>query len=65
MNLDRESKGYVSLKVLASYICLLSTPLPEEDVLLEYQTILLNNSENGWICREEFINVRLCGGKID
>jgi len=58
-NLDPQHKGYIPFKVLASYICLLATPLPSEEDILEYQTELYNNAdENGFITREAFINVR-------
>jgi len=46
------------MKVLASYLCLLSTQLPKEDDVLEYQTALANHGENGWITREDFIHVK-------
>jgi len=56
-NLDPANKGYIPFKVLASYICLLATPLPNEEDILEYQTELYNNAdENGWISREAFVN---------
>jgi len=57
-NLDREAKGYVPVNIFLSYLCLLSTHLPKEDDILEYQTDLVNNSQNGWINRQDFIESR-------
>jgi len=58
-NLDRDCKGYIHLKSLGTHLCLLSTPLPKEEDLLEYQTDLMNHSRNGWIDRENFLRVNL------
>jgi len=54
-NLDKTSKGYIYLNALGTHLCLLSTPLPKDEDILEYQTDLMNHSRNGWIDRENFL----------
>jgi hypothetical protein len=54
-NLDPRNVGFVNLKLLSTYLCLLSTQLPQESDISSYKRVLDGNAKNGVITRENFL----------
>jgi len=56
-NLDNKNLGYISLKVLSTYLCLLSTHMPMDMDLNEYKKVLDMNAKNGLVGRDAFCDL--------
>lgn len=53
-NLDPEGHGFVEYNVLATYLCLLATPLPDDIQITGYEEELNERSEEGYLSKENF-----------
>ena len=55
--MDPKNTGYINLRALCSYICLLSSQIPSKNELNEYRKNLEEFAVDGYIHKEEFLLV--------